>query len=880
MRTLIALAILLLMHTGSLAGVQILADADTQPLQSHQLLESGPAITGILEPQWQQQFSPVHDGRYLQAGTTAWIRLSVHQPESKPAIWWLDPWPMLLQHIQVYQQVGDTLSPLGNSSSHGAISLTLPPGNSLLYIQLRSTLKQPLNLHWRSDHAAGRSIILRNTLASAALGAMGLMALVTLGFMVLYRDRVYGLLSAIIGGHTLWLGTLWLDVAAIPMPWAIHGMYLTSATTVIMVWTLQYRGPLLTGPTLGLFIIAVIGCLSAWLLPAEEASRPALAVWLASLAGSSALGLRLGITGTRGALPVSALLILPLVVAISFALSSDAGLHTLLTPAPALFGSLLLSNTLILICLISRTKHRWLDHEARQRLLSTVESVTRSRGDILGRISHEIRTPMSGILGMAELLQETPLTPQQQEYVETIQGSGHSLLNLIGEVLDDSTLTEEGSPTNEVPFAPESLIFEVIHGFHSLAEQRHIELVADVSDSLPAITIGDPLRLRQVLLHTIGHAIRASADGEVSIDVQCQTHDGRAELRTRIHGNGASMSPQAIAHTLEKNSNTLSAPGTAHAGLSVARRLVRMMNGDFSINSDTEQGTTVQFSLTLPIERMALDGNTNNANPLENQRLLIVDDSETVLHTLSRQAESWGMNAETARTGSEALGKARNRLAMTQPYDVIILDHQLPGITGIELARRLRQIQEPPPAMLMLTGLRHFPSPAEYQGAGIRRLLPKPAAGNTLKTALCEILSASSNDPARAMAAPLQPLDVLLAEDNPVTARVIEAMLKKLGANCTRVENGQLAVDACQRHPFDLVLMDCDMPVMDGYTATRTIREWETACGNAPVTIYALTAHILDEYREQSRRAGMNGHLGKPVALPQLANVLASCLEK
>lgn len=878
MRRLTTLLILLLLNAGVLADSQVLAGNNPKPAQSHELLEAGPSVMDVLATQWQQQFSPVHEGRRLQS-EIAWVRLTVQQPEAEPVIWWLDPWPMLLGQIQVYRQQDQTLSPLGQQSQYGPIAITLPPGNSTLYVQLHNLLEQPLALHWHPDPSAGQQILLRQVLASAALGAMSLLVLVTLGFMVLYRDRVYGLLAAVIAGHVIWLSASWLGSGDIRVPLAIHGLYLAAVANIIMVWTLQYRGPLLNGPHLGLLILATTGCLSAWLLPAGSASWPALLTWLGSLLGSLLLGLRIGIRGARGALEITVLSGLPLLVAFSLLLSSDTGLHALLAPSPGLLGCLLFSNAGILACLIRRTKHRWLDHEARQRLLNTVEDVTRSRGDILGRISHEIRTPMSGILGMAELLQETPLTPQQQEYVETIQGSGHSLLNLIGEVLDESTLAQEGSATNEIPFAPESLILEVIQGFRSLAEQRHIELIADISDTLPDVVIGDPVRLRQVLLHTLGYAVRTSNNGEASIQAQCPLHQDTAQLLIQVHGHGSGMNPPLLAHLLAQTGNTDNIPGATSAGLSVARRLVHMMGGDFNISSNPDSGTTIRFSLALPIERMATDAHSQDLQRLENQRVLIVDDSDTVLRTLSHQTERWGMRTDTARTSSEALGKTRNRLSMGQPYDVIILDHQLPGITGIELARRLRQIQEPPPAMLMLTGLRHFPSPAEYQAAGIRRLLTKPATGNALRAALITVLTPSSLETASVTPGPLQSLSVLLAEDNPVTARVIEAMLKKLGAHCTRVENGQQAVDACQRNHFDLVLMDCDMPVMDGYTATRTIREWETACNNAPVPIYALTAHILDEYREQSRRAGMNGHLGKPVALPQLATVLAACLE-
>jgi len=867
MRLFITLLTLLAWHVTCDAAVQVLDRHE--PVSGHELLENAPTASQVLEPFWQQQFSPVHQGRRLPADQGAWIRMHVRQPGSEPAIWWLDPWPMTLTHLQAYRQQGDGLLPIGSQTIRSPLALMLPPGDSILYVQLHSPLPQAIALQWRPDDSASHRILLRRSIASAALGALSLMVLVSLGFMVLYRDRVYGVLSAMIGGYAIWFWMSWFGSGIAQLPLAIHGIYLCAVCTPILVWTLKHRLPLYAGINLLWILLGVAGCLSVWLLPPTIATQWAIAGWSIALLGSAAWGVRLGLMGTLGALGVAIPLGFPIIIILSLLLSSDNNLLSLMAPSYILLGSVMVGNIATLVGLIRRTKHRWLDYEARQRMLDTVETVTRSRGDILGRISHEIRTPMSGILGMSELLQETPLNPQQQEYVATIQDSGHSLLNLIGEVLDDSTLVMEGGIANAVPFDPESLVLEVINGFRSLANHRHIELVCDMDEHTPSVLIGDPIRLRQVLLHTLGHAIRHSSGDEVTIRATCDVANQKAALHFDVHY----RDPEA---GLQHGNNTkVDALKQTHAGLSVAQRLVSMMQGDFSIRSDASSGTTVSFELALPIERITRS-DPQHTMPLENRRLLIVDDSDTVLNTLVHYTNGWGMSAETARTGSEALGKTRNRLAMGQPYDIILLDHDLPGMNGLELARRLQQIQEPAPAIILLTGLRHFPAQAEYQSAGISRLLSKPVTGNMLRQTLLEALAqpqlASGNMHTQ------QPIHVLLAEDNPVTARVIEAMLKKLGAQCTRVENGQQAVDACQTHTFDLVLMDCDMPVMDGYTATRTIREWEHACGNAPVKIYALTAHILDEYREQSRRAGMDGHLGKPVALPQLANVLEQCL--
>lgn len=863
------------------AAPALLNPGQSQPVTPFEILEAPDNEanpSNLLQPYWQQQFMPASNKPLVDADSILWLKITVRNPLPAPAIWWLDAWPTAISQLHAYRQNGDVLEDIGPHGPAHSLPLIVPPGDSTVYLHLVSSLRQSLVLHWLPEARTADTLNQRLWLSGTALGALLLLSLITGGFSFLYRDACYGALSIYLLGLDIWLWPIWAANDQHGLQVSSLGLLIATFALPGLVYTLDPQRTLkrtsLRMSAIAFLMVSALWLL--WLLPPASGSLLALTAYAGASAFFIAHTSRLSISGVRGTLALAWLQGLPFAVLASLWMAADNSLQAFFTPSVLVLLTFLANGTGMLLALFLRTKHRWLDYEARQRVLAGMEGETRSRGDILSRISHEIRTPMSGILGMAELLQETPLTPEQRDFVETIQSSGHSLLNLIGEVMDDSALASEGATANEAPFQPEALILEVVNGFRNLAEQRQVELICDLPDTLPAVVIGDPVRMRQVLLHVLGRAIRQSSRSDVSLAVHCRLANRRASLDFSIRDTGPRMSSEALAEA--SGQGRQESPMASSAGLDIARRLTGMMGGKFHIDSDRLAGTTVSFSLDLPMELETESPAMHDTAALADRRLLIVDDSEALTRTLLHQVARWGMQAESARSGSEALGQVRNRVAMGLPYDVILLDYRLPGINGLELARRIQQVQEPPPRILMLTGLRHFPSQAECQAAGIHRLLTKPATGTALRLAFCDALG---QDPANHTLPNNQrhseSLRILLAEDNPVTARVIEAMLKKLGAHSERAENGLQALEACQRAYYDLVLMDCEMPVMDGYTATQRIREWEQETGRTPTLIYALTSHILNEYREKSRLAGMDGHLGKPVDLSELATTLQRC---
>lgn len=346
------------------------------------------------------------------------------------------------------------------------------------------------------------------------------------------------------------------------------------------------------------------------------------------------------------------------------------------------------------------------------------------------------------------------------------------------------------------------------------------------------------------------------------------------------------MSKQSPPHTELHSGDFLSASKLgSHLGLIIARQLVRLMGGEFGIQSGSSQGTTL--SLTLPLDPQQLENPTADLDgPLQGARLLVVDDNETCRKVLVQQCSGWGLNVSAVSSGKEALAQLRTKAHLREYFDVVLLDQDMPGMTGMQLAAK---IKEDPNLnhdilLIMLTGISNAPSKIIARNAGIKRILAKPVAGYTLKATLADELaqrgvSGVTNylQPAKEAQAPSLPSDfrILVAEDNSISTKVIRGMLNKLNLQPDTASNGQEALSAMKATQYDLVLMDCEMPVLDGFSATEQLRAWEAHEQRPHTPVVALTAHILSEHKERARLVGMDGHMAKPVELSQLRELIA-----
>ena len=504
------------------------------------------------------------------------------------------------------------------------------------------------------------------------------------------------------------------------------------------------------------------------------------------------------------------------------------------------------------------------------------EEANRAKSDFLANMSHEIRTPMNAVLGMADLALDTPLAPKQREYLEVIQGQGKSLLRLLNDILDFSKIEADKLELEHIPFNLRELLDDLVDLYRDKVAEKGMELVLDVAGNVPHLLVGDPLRVRQVLVNLVSNALKFTEEGEICLTVSLERSlDNMAELLISVRDSGIGMNRSLhgslfTAFSQADGSTTRRYGGTG-LGLTITKRLVELMHGQIWVESELGQGSTFSFKIVLGVARK--DSPSGPGLPAELTALpaLIVDDSPSSRFVLQRMLLRLGLNSLEAGSAEEA-----EELLDQDPkaFSLTFIDWRLPGMDGITLMRRLRDRHRSLPPMIIMTAYGRESDTLRAGAGGVDAFLSKPYKAGKVFEAVFTAHGLPLPEERRKNSRPvtqISGLRLLLAEDNLVNQQVAMEILNSTGVSVDVACNGQEVLDAVRNTTYDAVLMDVQMPKLDGYQATRSLREM-----GCTMPVIAMTAHAMRGDRERCLAAGMDHYLPKPIDRKALFDILAT----